>query len=357
MDNLWIATTGSGLYKVRVDSSGEYEIKNFSQKNGLPGNRFRNICELKDGRIAVAGDYGVAFLRGDSVEKVFTAQDGFANEKSLCLLEYKNGCYVGSDGGGISKIENDKIVKNIGKKDGLSSNVILRMVYDSFSDGVFIVTSNGICYTSAKGEVKKLDNFPYSNNYDIICDPDGTCWILGSAGIFVAQSKDLIENLKTEYAPLTAHLFVFYFACLSAITPPVALAAYAGAGIAKTNPMTTAVEACKLGFAGFMVPFAFCYNPAMMMQGSVGEIISVAISAIIGVAIMSAGFQGWLLWKLNWLERIVFIAGGLLMFIPGTLTDITGLVIAAALLLVNVKKWEKGPKFIMDKHKAKQEQK
>ena len=72
---------------------------------------------------------------------------------------------------------------------------------------------------------------------------------------------------------------------------------------------------------------------------------------------MSAGFQGWLLWRLNWLERIVFIAGGLLMFIPGTLTDIAGLVIAAALLLVNEKKWEKGPKFIMDKHKAKQEQK
>ena len=78
------------------------------------------------------------------------------------------------------------------------------MVYDSFSDGVFIVTSNGICYTSAKGEVKKLDNFPYSNNYDMICDPDGTCWILGSAGIFVAQSKDLIENLKTEYPLINA---------------------------------------------------------------------------------------------------------------------------------------------------------
>ena len=87
------------------------------------------------------------------------------------------------------------------------------------------------------------------------------------------------------------------------------------------------------------------------------HVSAVAISAIIGVAIMSAGFQGWLLWKLNWLERIVFIAGGLLMFIPGTLTDIAGLVIAVALLLVNVKKWEKGPKFIMDKHKAKQEQK
>ena len=78
------------------------------------------------------------------------------------------------------------------------------MVYDSFSDGVFIVTSNGICYMSAKGEVKKLDNFPYSNNYDMICEPDGTCWILGSAGIFVAQSKDLIENLKTEYLLINA---------------------------------------------------------------------------------------------------------------------------------------------------------
>ena len=181
-----------------------------------------------------------------------------------------------------------------------------------------------------------------------------TCIVLGmglptTAAYVIAASILAPSLIKLGLAPLTAHLFVFYFACLSAITPPVALAAYAGAGIAKTNPMTTAVEACKLGFAGFMVPFAFCYNPAMMMQGS--------ISAIIGVAIMSAGFQGWLLWKLNWLERIVFIAGGLLMFIPGTLTDITGLVIAVALLLVNVKKWEKGPKFIMDKHKAKQEQK
>ena len=189
-----------------------------------------------------------------------------------------------------------------------------------------------------------------------------TCIVLGmglptTAAYVIAASILAPSLIKLGLAPLTAHLFVFYFACLSAITPPVALAAYAGAGIAKTNPMTTAVEACKLGFAGFMVPFAFCYNPAMMMQGSVGEIISVAISAIIGVAIMSAGFQGWLLWRLNWLERIVFIAGGLLMFIPGTLTDIAGLVIAVALLLINVKKWEKGPKFIMDKHKAKQEQK
>ena len=189
-----------------------------------------------------------------------------------------------------------------------------------------------------------------------------TCIVLGmglptTAAYVIAASILAPSLIKLGLAPLTAHLFVFYFACLSAITPPVALAAYAGAGIAKTNPMTTAVEACKLGFAGFMVPFAFCYNPAMMMQGNVGEIISVSLSAIVGVAIMSAGFQGWLLWRLNWFERVLFIGGGLLMFIPGTLTDVTGLALAVILLLLNVKKWEKGPGFIMNKHKAKQQNK
>lgn len=173
-----------------------------------------------------------------------------------------------------------------------------------------------------------------------------TCIILGmglptTAAYVIAASILAPSLIKLGLTPLTSHLFVFYFACLSAITPPVALAAYAGAGIAKCSPMTTAVEACKLGFAGFMVPFAFCYNPAMMMQGNVAEILSVFISAFIGVAIMSAGFQGWLLWKLHLLERIIFIGAGLLMFIPGTLTDITGLAIAIVLIAINMKKWKK----------------
>ena len=173
-----------------------------------------------------------------------------------------------------------------------------------------------------------------------------TCIILGmglptTAAYVIAASILAPSLIKLGLTPLTSHLFVFYFACLSAITPPVALAAYAGAGIAKCSPMTTAVEACKLGFAGFMVPFAFCYNPAMMMQGNVAEILSVFISAFIGVAIMSAGFQGWLLWKLHLLERIIFIGAGLLMFIPGPLTDITGLAIAIVLIAINMKKWKK----------------
>ena len=183
-----------------------------------------------------------------------------------------------------------------------------------------------------------------------------TCIVLGmglptTAAYVIAASILAPSLIKLGLAPLTAHLFVFYFACLSAITPPVALAAYAGAGIAKCSPMSTAVEACKLGFAGFIVPFAFCYSPAMMMQGSVLEVLSVFLSAFIGVSIISSGFQGWLFWRLNWFERIVFVAAGMLMFIPGTLTDIAGIAIAAVLLILNLKKWERGPKFIMQHQK------
>ncbi|MBQ9647929.1 MAG: TRAP transporter permease [Oscillospiraceae bacterium] len=183
-----------------------------------------------------------------------------------------------------------------------------------------------------------------------------TCIVLGmglptTAAYVIAASILAPSLIKLGLAPLTAHLFVFYFACLSAITPPVALAAYAGAGIAKCSPMSTAVEACKLGFAGFIVPFEFCYSPAMMMQGSVLEVLSVFLSAFIGVSIISSGFQGWLFWRLNWFERIVFVAAGMLMFIPGTLTDIAGIAIAAVLLILNLKKWERGPKFIMQHQK------
>ena len=185
-----------------------------------------------------------------------------------------------------------------------------------------------------------------------------TCIVLGmglptTAAYVIAASILAPSLIKLGLTPLTAHLFVFYFACLSAITPPVALAAYAGAGIAKTSPMTTAVEACKLGFAGFIVPFAFCYSPAMMMQGSVVEVLTVFLSAFIGTAIISAGFQGWLFWKLNWFERIVFVAAGMLMFIPGSMTDIIGIAVAAALLIINLHKWERGPKFIMQHQKKK----
>ena len=161
-----------------------------------------------------------------------------------------------------------------------------------------------------------------------------------TAAYVIAASILAPSLIKLGLDALTSHLFVFYFACLSAITPPVALAAYAGAGLAKTSPMTTAVEACKLGFAGFMVPFAFCYNPAMMLQGNIIEVLEIVFFAIVGVAVMSAGFQGWLLWRLNILERWIFIVGGLLMFVPELISSLIGLAIVILLIVINMRKWK-----------------
>lgn len=203
-DDLWVATTGMGVYRIRSGNLSEYEIKQFTEDNGIPGMRFRNICELEDGRMLVAGDYGIAILSGDNVGQVFTTENGLINEKTLCLLEYKDAYYVGSDGGGITIIRDDKVVGHMGKKDGLSSEVILRMVYDPSTEGVFIVTSNGLCYLSSGGDIENLDNFPYSNNYDMSCDESGICWILSSAGIYVAEASQLIKNESREYPLLDA---------------------------------------------------------------------------------------------------------------------------------------------------------
>lgn len=202
-DQLWIATTGMGIYRVSA-ANGAYHIQNFTEENGIPGMRFRNICELTDGRIVAAGDYGVAILSGNTVEQVFSAENGLVNEKSLCLLADGTDFYIGSDGGGITRIADGQITEHIGKADGLSSGVILRMVKDPVSGGIYIVTSNGLCYRSPDGTIKYLKNFPYSNNFDMICDTDGTCWVLGSAGIYIADTTDLIADEKTDYPLINA---------------------------------------------------------------------------------------------------------------------------------------------------------
>ena len=198
-DSLWIATAGMGIYRVREYIPGVYDIKNFTEEDGIPGMRFRTIIECSDGRIMVSGDYGVAIIDEDIVINRLDSENGLINEKSLCLLEYKDACYIGSDGGGITKIDSKNNVSYINKDDGLTSNVILRMVYDPCTDGVFIVTSNGLSYLSPEGEIKSLDSFPYSNNFDMICNEDGRCWILSSAGIYIADSKTLINNERKDY--------------------------------------------------------------------------------------------------------------------------------------------------------------
>ncbi len=197
-NNLWLATTGLGIGKVRLNEQDGYDIKFLTEDDGVAGTRFRDVLELKDGSIAVSGDTGVTIIKDDVVTHTYTLDNGLSNEKSLCMLEFKGALYIGSDGGGISVIENDAVVRNINKDDGLTSGVILRMVYDESTDGMFIITSNGLCYMYSNGDIKSLDQFPYSNNYDMVCE-EGTCWVLGSAGIYVAKTSDLIGNTRQDY--------------------------------------------------------------------------------------------------------------------------------------------------------------
>jgi TRAP-type uncharacterized transport system fused permease subunit len=117
---------------------------------------------------------------------------------------------------------------------------------------------------------------------------------------------------------------------MSAITPPVALAAYAGAAIAQSDPMKTSVEAFKFGLAAFVVPFMFFASPALLMQGTWAEIIHVTASAAFGVYLLSAAVQGWFMGALNPALRLLVGAAALAMIDGGWLTDALGLAAAAA---------------------------
>ena len=137
--------------------------------------------------------------------------------------------------------------------------------------------------------------------------------------------------------PLTAHFFIFYYAVMSAITPPVALAAYAGAAIAQSDPMKTSVESFRIGLAAFVVPFMFFSSPAMLMQGGVLETIHVVISGLLGIYLLSSTVQGWFFGLLSMPLRAVLLAAALSMIAQGWMTDMIGLGTAVVIWLLQKK--------------------
>jgi TRAP-type uncharacterized transport system fused permease subunit len=134
---------------------------------------------------------------------------------------------------------------------------------------------------------------------------------------------------------LTAHFFVFYFAVVSAITPPVALASYAAAGISGANAMETSVASFKIGIAAFIVPFMFFYNSAILMDGTWVEVIRAGITATFGVFLLSAGVQGWFLGgRTAWFLRIGLVVAALFMIEGGLVSDLIGIGGAVAVFLI-----------------------
>ena len=153
--------------------------------------------------------------------------------------------------------------------------------------------------------------------------------------IMAATCAPILMNPAIGVEAMAAHFFVFYFGIVADITPPVALAAYAGSAIAKAPPMKTAINATKLAIAAFIVPYIFAMNPAMLLVNvsSPLQVVQIVISALIGLFGVAAALNGFLYRKINPLFRLLLIAGGLGMMIPGTLTDVMGLVIVGGIVL------------------------
>lgn len=129
-------------------------------------------------------------------------------------------------------------------------------------------------------------------------------------------------------APLNAHLFVFYFAVLSFLTPPICLAVYAAASIGKADMLKTGYAAIRLAIAAYIVPFIFAYHPALLLQGSFLEVLEAVVTALIGIGLVAVAVEGYLFRRLNLLKRILLCGGGILSLIPGWKTDLLGLAIA-----------------------------
>ncbi|MDR1956585.1 MAG: TRAP transporter permease [Treponema sp.] len=136
---------------------------------------------------------------------------------------------------------------------------------------------------------------------------------------------------------MAAHMFVFYFGIVADITPPVALAAYAGAAIAKANPIKTGVTATRLAITAFIIPYIFVYNPAMLFIDTTPlQVVIMVLTSCIGMFGLAVGVEGYLLRGINLLERLAAIAGGLFLIKPGLLTDIIGFGLILVVVLVQV---------------------
>ena len=134
---------------------------------------------------------------------------------------------------------------------------------------------------------------------------------------------------------IAAHFFVFYFGIVADLTPPVALAAYAGAAIAQANPMKTALTSTKLAIGAFIVPYVFALNPAMLFVDTTAmEVILICITSFVGIFAISASLEGYLFQHMSWYQRVFCAVGGLMLLYPGLVTDTAGLLLVGSMFLL-----------------------
>ncbi len=200
-DHLWICTYGSGLMEYSADG-GSWA---YNADNGSFGNRARIVTGLSDGTILAAGDTGISYIKDHTIKKTISNENGLINSMILTAVEQSDGSILaGTDGDGIAVIKDGKVAKMLTRDDGLSSGVILRMVKDPKSEGVFVVTSNSLCYLEPEGTIRVLDNFPYFNNYDIWMRDEDTLFVMSSAGIYVVERDELVAGEDMAWELLDA---------------------------------------------------------------------------------------------------------------------------------------------------------
>lgn len=201
--NLWICTYGSGLFEIQTD--GKQYV--YTSKDAIFGNRVRVVKELSDGTILAGSDVGISFIRDHEIDQTLRNSADLIDNMVLSVTELPDHrILVGTDGNGLAVIENQKIIRILTREDGLSSEVILRTFYDRKGEGVFVVTSNGLCYMDADENVRFLKEFPYFNNYDVyINEAEDKLFVMSSAGIYIADRADVVADVpNTQYELLNA---------------------------------------------------------------------------------------------------------------------------------------------------------
>jgi TRAP-type uncharacterized transport system fused permease subunit len=147
--------------------------------------------------------------------------------------------------------------------------------------------------------------------------------------------------IKMQVPPIAAHLFIFYFACISALTPPVALASFAAAAIANAPSWEVGWQGMRFAIAGFLIPYMFVLGPPMVLIGASWEIALSIFTGIFGTAALAGSVQGWLLTRCSWSERFFLFIGALCLIKPGWITDLIGAVIMAAIVTLQMARKKK----------------
>ena len=139
--------------------------------------------------------------------------------------------------------------------------------------------------------------------------------------------------IELGVSALAAHLFIVYYAVISGLTPPVAVTAYSAASIAEADPLKIAFKSCKIGILAFIMPYFFVYSPALLLKGSVIEVIMAFAFGFIGVILLAAGLEGWLFRATTVWQRVLLFVSGLLLIFPGLKTDLIGIGLAVTVIL------------------------